>query len=200
MLGGRACTYTGVRTPSHAYFHHTEALNPQSRACEPVDDVEWYDLGADPFQLDEPRRRARPDRRGRSPRPRSPSEPPGSPTARDPGSRPASRLGPLVRVAAAARAALLVALAGCTAVPAQASGPAPEEPPPNIVLIVTDDQTLASYAADVMPHTTRLLEGDGNEVHQRLRHLAALLPVAGDDAHRPVRAQQRGAAQRVRRR
>ncbi len=52
VLGGRACTYTGVRTPSLAYFHHTEALNPQSRACEPVDDVEWYDLGADPFQLD----------------------------------------------------------------------------------------------------------------------------------------------------
>jgi arylsulfatase A-like enzyme len=51
VLGGRACTYTGVRTPAHAYFHHTEALNPRSRACEPVDDVEWYDLGADPFQL-----------------------------------------------------------------------------------------------------------------------------------------------------
>ena len=52
VLGGRACTYTGVRTPTHAYVHHTEALNPQSRACEPVDDVEWYDLGADPFELD----------------------------------------------------------------------------------------------------------------------------------------------------
>jgi N-acetylglucosamine-6-sulfatase len=32
---------------------------------------------------------------------------------------------------------------------------------PNVVLIVTDDQTLASYAPDVMPHTTRLLEGTG---------------------------------------
>ena len=51
VLGGRACTYTGVRTPTHAYIHHTEALNPRSRACEPVDDVEWYDLEADPFEL-----------------------------------------------------------------------------------------------------------------------------------------------------
>jgi N-acetylglucosamine-6-sulfatase len=51
VLGGRACTYTGVRTPRYAYFHHTEALNPQTRACEPVSDVEWYDLAADPFQL-----------------------------------------------------------------------------------------------------------------------------------------------------
>ena len=52
VLGGRACTYTGVRTPALAYFHHTEALNPVSRACEPVDDVEWYDLGDDPFELE----------------------------------------------------------------------------------------------------------------------------------------------------
>ena len=51
VLGGRACTYTGVRTPEFSYFHHTEALNPKSRACEPVDDVEWYDIDADPFQL-----------------------------------------------------------------------------------------------------------------------------------------------------
>ncbi len=51
VLGGRACTYTGVRTPSHAYVHHTEALNPRTRACEPVDDIEWYDLDADPFEL-----------------------------------------------------------------------------------------------------------------------------------------------------
>ena len=52
VLGGRACTYTGVRTPTHSYIHHTEALNPRSRACEPVDEVEWYDLGADPNQLE----------------------------------------------------------------------------------------------------------------------------------------------------
>ena len=52
VLGGRACTYTGVRTPTHAYFHHTEALSASSRACEPVDEVEWYDLREDPFQLE----------------------------------------------------------------------------------------------------------------------------------------------------
>jgi arylsulfatase A-like enzyme len=51
VLGGRACTYTGIRTPTHSYVHHTEALNPKTRACEPVDDVEWYDLRDDPGQL-----------------------------------------------------------------------------------------------------------------------------------------------------
>lgn len=51
VLGGRACTYTGIRTPRYAYFRHTEALNPKTRACEPVNDVEWYDLAEDPFQL-----------------------------------------------------------------------------------------------------------------------------------------------------
>jgi arylsulfatase A-like enzyme len=52
VLGGRACTYTGVRTPTYAYMHHTEALNPRTRACEPVDEVEWYDLATDPFELE----------------------------------------------------------------------------------------------------------------------------------------------------
>jgi N-acetylglucosamine-6-sulfatase len=52
ILGGRACTYTGVRTPGHLYVHHTEALNGRTRACEPVDDVELYDLRADPLQLE----------------------------------------------------------------------------------------------------------------------------------------------------
>jgi N-acetylglucosamine-6-sulfatase len=52
VLGGRACTYAGIRTATHLYAHHTEALNRRSRACEPVDDVEMYDLEADPFQLE----------------------------------------------------------------------------------------------------------------------------------------------------
>jgi N-acetylglucosamine-6-sulfatase len=52
VLGGRACTYSGIRTPTHTYVHHTEALNPRTRACEPVDEVEWYDLEADPAQLE----------------------------------------------------------------------------------------------------------------------------------------------------
>ena len=52
VLGGRACTYTGVRAPNHLYVHHTEALNPRTRACEPVDETELYDLAEDPFELD----------------------------------------------------------------------------------------------------------------------------------------------------
>ncbi|MGI8460922.1 MAG: sulfatase family protein [Solirubrobacterales bacterium] len=51
VLGGRSCTYTGIRTPNYSYAHHTEALNPATRACEPVEDVEWYDLRDDPQQL-----------------------------------------------------------------------------------------------------------------------------------------------------
>jgi N-acetylglucosamine-6-sulfatase len=51
VLGGRACSYSGVRTPNRLYVHHTEALNPRTRGCEPVDDTELYDLQADPFQL-----------------------------------------------------------------------------------------------------------------------------------------------------
>ncbi len=65
-----------------------------------------------------------------------------------------------MRVAAAA--ALLAALVAAGTVDrarAQDDGQAGEQP--NVILIVTDDQTLASYAADVMPHTTRLLEGTG---------------------------------------
>jgi N-acetylglucosamine-6-sulfatase len=57
-----------------------------------------------------------------------------------------------VRVGLLASVALLAALA--IAAPAQAARP-------NVVLIVTDDQTLDSYTREVMPHTTRLIEGTG---------------------------------------
>jgi N-acetylglucosamine-6-sulfatase len=52
ILGGRACTYQGIRSPGHLYVHHTEALNARTRACEPVDDTELYDLAMDPFELE----------------------------------------------------------------------------------------------------------------------------------------------------
>jgi arylsulfatase A-like enzyme len=64
-----------------------------------------------------------------------------------------------VRVARAA--ALALAFATLVALGLPVGAPAAEEERPNIVLIVTDDQTLASYAPDVMPKTTALLGGTG---------------------------------------
>ena len=54
--GGRACAYTGIRTPGPGgsgtfYVEHTSAVAPNG-ACEPVDERELYDLAADPFELD----------------------------------------------------------------------------------------------------------------------------------------------------
>ena len=63
-----------------------------------------------------------------------------------------------MRVAGLAAAALLAALV--LAAPAGA-GAADRPSRPNIVLIVTDDQTLPTYTKEVMPKTTRLLEGTG---------------------------------------
>jgi arylsulfatase A-like enzyme len=62
-----------------------------------------------------------------------------------------------VRVAAVFAAALVVALIGAASAGA-AAGPSAR---PNVVLIVTDDQTLSSYTSEVMPKTAALLEAGG---------------------------------------
>jgi N-acetylglucosamine-6-sulfatase len=66
-----------------------------------------------------------------------------------------------VRVRVLGPALLLAALSVASPAAAAPRGTGDEGGRPNVVLIVTDDQTLASYAPDVMPHTTRLLEGTG---------------------------------------
>ena len=55
-IGGRACAYSGLRTPGPTgagtlYVEHTSAVAANG-ACEPVDEAELYDLSPDPFQLD----------------------------------------------------------------------------------------------------------------------------------------------------
>jgi arylsulfatase A-like enzyme len=66
------------------------------------------------------------------------------------------RVGPPIATAAAA---LVAALAGPVGAAEGAEGS--KSPRPNVVLIVTDDQTLASYSPEVMPKTAELLEGTG---------------------------------------
>ena len=58
-------------------------------------------------------------------------------------------------------ARLLACAAGLALAAAPAAPAAGGETPPNVILIVTDDQTLSSYSPEVMPETTRLLEGTG---------------------------------------
>ena len=69
-------------------------------------------------------------------------------------------------------AAVLVALA---AFPSQADAARP-----NIVVITTDDQTLASLRADTMPQRHAAARGKGHDVHGRDRHDAPLLSLPGD--------------------
>ncbi|MGH2990493.1 MAG: sulfatase family protein [Solirubrobacterales bacterium] len=45
------CRYEGVRAAGHVYVRHTAAADAAGD-CRPVDEREHYDLGADPFQLD----------------------------------------------------------------------------------------------------------------------------------------------------
>ena len=64
-------------------------------------------------------------------------------------------------------AAVLVLLASALAASAALTGgasradAAPKAQPPNIVVITTDDQTLASYRPDTMPNVTRQIAGKG---------------------------------------
>jgi arylsulfatase A-like enzyme len=46
-----SCGYAGIRTPDQVYVHHTSVPNLITDICEPADEREHYDLGDDPFQL-----------------------------------------------------------------------------------------------------------------------------------------------------
>ncbi len=46
------CRYHGVRVSDQVYIHHTAEADAVTGECGPIDEREHYDLGADPFQLD----------------------------------------------------------------------------------------------------------------------------------------------------
>jgi N-acetylglucosamine-6-sulfatase len=53
-VDGRACAYTGVRTPTAMFVEHSGSINPSTGRCEPLDggvEYELYDLVNDPFEL-----------------------------------------------------------------------------------------------------------------------------------------------------
>ena len=45
-----SCTYTGLRTKTKIYLHHTSVADANGE-CAPADETELYDLTTDPFQL-----------------------------------------------------------------------------------------------------------------------------------------------------
>jgi N-acetylglucosamine-6-sulfatase len=47
---GLLCEYTGIRDPTHMYMEYTGLAS--NGGCTPIDEGEVYDLGADPFQLE----------------------------------------------------------------------------------------------------------------------------------------------------
>ncbi|HSJ16730.1 MAG TPA: sulfatase [Solirubrobacterales bacterium] len=48
----KVCRYQGVRAGGHTYVRHTAISDPVTGLCEPTEEVEHYDLSADPFQLE----------------------------------------------------------------------------------------------------------------------------------------------------
>jgi N-acetylglucosamine-6-sulfatase len=47
----KTCAYEGVRAASQVFLRHTSVPNPSTGACQPANEVEHYDLVADPFQI-----------------------------------------------------------------------------------------------------------------------------------------------------
>jgi N-acetylglucosamine-6-sulfatase len=47
-----ACSYRGIRVPQQIYVEHTMTFDPSAGACQPAFEVEHYDFGADPYQLE----------------------------------------------------------------------------------------------------------------------------------------------------
>lgn len=49
----RPCKFEGIRTQGDSYVEYRELPQPDGRhLCHPTDEAEFYDLGSDPFQLD----------------------------------------------------------------------------------------------------------------------------------------------------
>jgi N-acetylglucosamine-6-sulfatase len=48
----KVCRYEGVRSGGRVYVRHTAIADAVTGLCAPTEEVEHYDLGADPFQLD----------------------------------------------------------------------------------------------------------------------------------------------------
>jgi N-acetylglucosamine-6-sulfatase len=48
----KVCRYQGVRAGGHTYVSHSAVADPVTGLCGPTAEVEHYDLGADPFQLE----------------------------------------------------------------------------------------------------------------------------------------------------
>jgi N-acetylglucosamine-6-sulfatase len=46
------CAFQGVRTSGHLMVEYTSVPRPEDLVCEPSTEAELYDLGADPFQLE----------------------------------------------------------------------------------------------------------------------------------------------------
>ena len=49
--GTGTCAYQGVKVPGYVYIQHTAALDPATATCAAIDEREFYDLTADPYQL-----------------------------------------------------------------------------------------------------------------------------------------------------
>jgi hypothetical protein len=47
-----SCTFAAVRTVNEIYVEHTSVPEANGQSCRPADEGEHYDLGNDPFQLD----------------------------------------------------------------------------------------------------------------------------------------------------
>jgi N-acetylglucosamine-6-sulfatase len=52
ILQGRPCRYRGILVPGAMYVKHTAVAPPGIGKCKSVDEIEYYDLGSDHFQLD----------------------------------------------------------------------------------------------------------------------------------------------------
>jgi N-acetylglucosamine-6-sulfatase len=48
----KVCRYSGVRVAGQVYVRHTAAADPATGLCHPIDEVEHYDLAADPYELE----------------------------------------------------------------------------------------------------------------------------------------------------
>ena len=214
--GAGICTYQGVRLGDRVYTEYSSIADQATGTCQPDSERELYELGSDPYELEQPGRYA--GARGRAgaavqpprPAPRLRRHRRARPARRTDG-RFASDAAPhLFRAASLSRTDRASAALRCWRLsgwdwprrtPRAATQPARAQPRssrPNIVLIQSDDQTMRQFTRRVMPKTMRLLAAAWHQLHRLHRHDRAVLPLARIAAHRAVRPQPRSDLERRR--
>ncbi len=148
-----SCSYAGLRTTRGIYVEHTSVPRPSDRICQDSARGRALRLPLRPLRAREPRSRTRSSPPGSTCFANAPASPTATPSPH--------RVPTVSRALAATALVLTAALVAAPVASAKTERQDKLEELPNIVMVVTDDQTLAMLNERTMPETLARIGGEG---------------------------------------